>query len=308
MKYKIFISTSSFGKYSHEALELMSKNDCEYKLNPFQRKLSTEEIKEFLLKEKVVGLIAGTENINVDVLSVAKTLKVISRCGTGLDNVDLKAAGEYGIKVYNTPDAPTDAVAELTVALMLDCLRLISRTDRNIRRGIWEKPMGTLLKSKHIGIIGYGRIGRALSRLMQAFGAKVLAYDICPIVESQGARIVSFEELISNADIVSLHMPANDDKKYVIDVEVISRMKKGAYLFNVSRGGLVDENALYEALHSGKLAGAGIDTFASEPYEGKLKELENVVLTSHIGSYAKDARILMEKQAVENLLKGLEVK
>jgi D-3-phosphoglycerate dehydrogenase len=230
---------------------------------------------------------------------------VISRCGAGLDNVDLKSADELKIKVYNTPDAPTDAVAELTVGLMLDCLRLISKTDRNIRKGIWEKPMGSLLRSKNTGIIGFGRIGRALSKILQAFGSNVFAYDIAAVAGSQGVQIVPFEELIRKSDIISLHIPASSEKKYIIDAPVISMMKEGAYLFNVARGGLVDEDALFQALRSGKIAGAGIDTFESEPYSGKLMEMENVVLTSHIGSYARDSRILMEKQAVLNLLKGL---
>ena len=121
-------------------------------------------------------------------------------------------------------------------------------------------------------------------------------------------KIVSFDELIINADIISLHIPVNKSKGYVINSDIIAKMKQGAYLINTSRGGLVDEEALYAAIKSGKLAGAGIDTFEKEPHKGKLIELDNVVLTSHIGSYAKDARILMEKQAVENLLKGLGVK
>ena len=165
--------------------------------------------------------------------------------------------------------------------------------------------MGNLLQGKMVGIIGYGRIGRAAGSLVRAFGAGVIYHDLTPAPEYDGAKRVALDELLRSADIISLHMPLVKADDYYINADKISLMKEGAVLINTSRGGLVDEEALYNALKSGKLASAGLDVFEEEPYQGKLTELENIVLTSHLGSYAVESRIEMERQAVNNLLKGL---
>jgi len=301
---KITINTTSFGELDTEPLDILKKRGIDITLNPYGRKLEKKEIIE--LCRGSVGVVAGTEKMDVDVMKVLPDLKVISRCGVGMDNVDLNAAGKLGIKVFNTPDAPTTAVAELTIALMLDCLRGISRSDRIIRSGRWTKTMGRLLEGKVVGVIGYGRIGRAVSRLCQAFGAKVLACDIAVVSDPAGASVVSFDEVISGSDIVTLHAPVERAKGYLINSGNISMMKKDSYLINTSRGELVDENAIYDALKVGMIAGVAMDVFEKEPYTGKMRELDNVVLTTHVGSYAKESRVLMEKEAVENLLKGLE--
>ena len=302
---KIAISTTSFAKFDVAPLEECRNAGYEILCNPHGRKVTTEEILD--LARDAQGLIAGTELLTRDVIKKLSTLKVISRCGTGLDNVDREAAKEFGIKVFNTPDAPTQAVAELTIGLMLSCLRFISQADRCIRSGQWQKPMGKLLQSKTVGIIGYGRIGRAVSRLVAAFGADVLAFDIADVSGEGSAKMVDFDFLIASSDIITLHMPPSTSKKAVITDKVISKMKQGTCLINASRGGLVDEEALYEALRSNKLGCAALDVFEKEPYKGNLTKCDNIVLTTHIGSYARESRILMEKQAVANLLKGLEV-
>lgn len=304
---KIFISTTSFGEYDPSPIELCKKNGYDVLRNPYGRTISPAEL--IKLANDVVGIIAGTEAITKDVLLRLPLLKVISRCGVGLDNIDLVAADDAGIQVFNTPHAPTQAVAELTIGLILASLRRITEADRLMRRGKWSKPMGHLLAEKTVGIIGYGRIGQAVSKLAEAFEAKVIAYDIKPSSKASMTKTASFDELIATSDIITLHVSSEKySKECIINSDVIAKMKNRAYIINTSRGGLIDENALYDALKSGKLAGAGIDTFAEEPYTGKLAELDNVVLTPHIGSYAKEARIAMEKQAVDNLLKGLEVK
>lgn len=302
---KILISTTSFGKYDAGLLNRLRNISFETAFNPHGRTLTEREISDLLVD--VNGLIAGTEPLTREVLTGAKELKVISRCGTGLDNVDINAAKELGVKIFNTPDAPTRAVAEFTLGLILNCLRNISNCDRNIRNGVWEKPMGVLLDGKKVGIIGFGRIGRTVSQLVQAFGAKILAYDISECPETSGVRMVSFHDLITEADIISLHIPVEKSNGYLIDANVVDLMKSSSYIVNTSRGGLIDEEALYHALKTKRLAGAAIDTFESEPYNGKLTELDNIILTSHVGSYAREARILMEMQAVDNLLKGLGV-
>lgn len=299
---KIVISTTTFGEFDQSPIKMLENASVDFALNPYRRKLTSEEVVDFA--KDATGIIAGTESLNGDVLRQLKGLKVISRCGAGVDNVDFTTAAELGINVYSTPYGPTRAVAELTIGLMLDCLRGISQSDRSIRRGEWQKPMGWLLEGKTVGIVGFGRIGKTVCRLLQPWGVKIIAYDIVPPLDNLGATIVTLENLITNADIITLHTPS--DAGCIINASSIARMKDGAIVINASRGDLVDENALYEAITSKKLAGAGIDTPSQEPYLGKLRELENVILTSHIGSYAKEARVLMEKQAVENLLNGLK--
>jgi len=301
---KAVVSTSSYGKYDGTPLEMLKRAGVEFLLNPHGRKLSGAELVE--LAAEADGLIAGTESLSQDVIAQLKKLKVISRCGVGLDNVDLQAAARAGIKVLNTPDGPTDPVVELTMGLILSALRFISLSDASIRKGVWQKPMGGLLRTRTVGIIGFGRIGRRLAAVLLAFGAKVVAHDIAAVPAVEGVEFMSLADLLARADIVTLHVPSSK-KGHLIDKQAILKMRSGAFLVNAARGGLVDEVALYDALQSGKLAGAAVDTFENEPYRGKLTELDNVVLTPHIGSYAREARINMEIQAAKNLLKGLEV-
>lgn len=275
----------------------------DYDLNPHNRKLNEHEIKKFLKDKSYDGLIAGTEPLTRDVLKGANTLKVISRVGVGIDNIELEAAKEFGIKVFCTPEAPTDAVAELTIGLILNALRRLNLMDRNIRNGIWKKEMGLLFKGKTLGIIGFGRIGKRMCEIAKSFGVEVIFSDVQKI-ETPLARQVSLKELLNSSDIVTIHASG---KNTIVSGKKIKQMKDGAILINAARGGMVDEEALYSALLSGKISYAAIDTFAKEPYKGKLTELDNVILTPHIGSYAKEARIRMEIEAVKNLIKGLGI-
>jgi D-3-phosphoglycerate dehydrogenase len=205
----------------------------------------------------------------------------------------------------NTPDAPTKSVAELTVGLILSVLRNIAETDANIRMGKWKRPMGRLLGAQTAGIVGCGRIGTAVARLLGSFGTELIGYDPC-IREHQFISLEPLEQLLAKADIISLHLPYAKDLHHLFNREMIGKMKRGAVIINTSRGGLIDEGALHDALVSCHLSGAGIDTFETEPYTGALVSLPNVVLTPHIGSYAKEARIKMERDAVLNLLAALK--
>jgi len=232
-------------------------------------------------------------------------LKVISRCGAGLDNVDLKNAKELNIKVFSTPYGPTLAVAELTLGLMLDLLRKITVMDRELRTGVWKKQMGSLLKGKKVGILGCGRIGQKVAELLTPLEVEIAYYDICTL---EGAiLLMTKNELLSWADIITLHCSANTDGRPVIGESELKLMKDNSWLINASRGGLIDEKALLSALKKGKLSGAALDVFDNEPYEGPLRSLDNVILTPHIGSYAKEGRIQMEKDAVQNLINGLQI-
>lgn len=298
---KVAILTTSFGE-DPRALEILRKKGLNLTLNPHKRKVTGSEVIQ--LASDADGVISGLEEIDSEVLGKLWRLKVISRCGVGLDNVDLEATKARGIRVFNTPDAVTPAVAELTVGLMLDLLRKTPRMDQELRTGNWNKKMGSLLQGKKVGVVGFGRIGRHVAKLCLAFGAEAAFSDPANPEPLAGTTAKSLEELLGWADILTLHA-SQEKPSTLIGASELSRMKNGAWFVNTSRGGLLDEGALYEALRSGRLSGAALDVFAKEPYDGPLGKLENTVLTPHIGSYAKEARARMELEAAQNLLKGL---
>lgn len=304
---RILITTSSFGKLDPTPLELLQDNGLDIVLNPYGRKLTEDEVFGLLEEHRPIGMVAGVEPLTRKVLEQAEGLKVISRCGIGMDSVDLDAAAEMGIAVTNTPDAPTMPVAELTLGLILGLLRQLHISDASIRSGGWERPMGNLLYGKTVGVIGCGRIGRWLGRLLQPFECTLLGYDPYQTT-SDMFQLIALDELLANADIMSLHLPYTEENHHLIGGEQLQQMKQSAILINASRGGLVDEDALCKVLKLGLLAGAALDCFEQEPYVGDLAQLDNVLLTGHIGSYAEEGRAIMEQQAAENLISclGLE--
>lgn len=296
---KIAITTSSFAQDNPEVLKTIPVID-EIIMNPYGRTLKPQELVE--LAAGAVGIIAGTEKYDRTVLDQLKNLKVISRVGVGIDNIDLVAAKAHGIKVYNTPDGPTQAVAELVLGLMLSLLRKTYLMDREMRQGNWKKEMGNLLYSKTVGIVGLGRIGRKVAELVSAFGAKAVFYDVNPEARILNAQRMSFGELLKSSDIVTLHCST---KEQLLGREALTSMKRGSWLVNTARGSLLDEIALAELLKNGHLAGAALDVFEQEPYQGPLAQLPNVIVAPHIGSYATESRVQMEADAVKNLLEGL---
>ena len=263
---------------------------------------------DLLLEVKPVGMVAGVEPITARVLQQAKGLKAISRCGVGLDNVDLNAARSLGITVTNTPDGPTEAVAELTIGLIFNLLRMVSFLDRELRKGNWRKETGVLVRGKKVGIVGLGRIGKRVAEILLALGAKVAGTDIQPDsvwLQTNQVPLVSLEDLLKQSEIICLHVSYAGSNKHLIGKKEIEAMPKGAYLINTSRGEIIDHDALYSMLANGHLSGAALDVFEQEPYAGPLTKLDNVILTPHIGSYAREARVEMEIQAAENLIEGL---
>ncbi len=298
----VIATTSSFGAESPEIPSVFSEHGLSLITNPTGRKLSERELQDLLQLHKPVGLLAGTEPVTCAVLEQsAQYLRVISRVGVGWDNVDREAAGKLGILVYRTSGVLTDAVAELTIGLVLLALRSVSSADRKLRSGVWQKQMGSLLLGKTVGVVGFGQIGQRVGKLADAFGAKVIFHDL-QLFDFPWARAVSLGELLCESDIVTLH--ASGQNRVLGQAELRS-LKKGSIVLNTARGGLVDENALHDCLLNGRVRFACLDVFENEPYNGPLCSLENVVLTPHIGSYAREARVLMEQTAVENLLDGL---
>ena len=247
--------------------------------------LSPDELKEAVAKVDAL-IVRSATKVTRDIIQAGKNLKVIGRAGVGLDNIDLKAASEKGIKVFNTPEATSISVAELTIGLMLSCARLIPFGDRKIREKKWEKRklIGVELYQKKLGVIGIGRIGKEVLHRAKAFGMILLGYDIRKI-EFPGLTLLDINTLLEESDFITIHLPLTTETKNFLNRNRIFKIKDGAILINTSRGGILDEEALYEALFSGKLKAAALDVFSVEPpWDSKLLELENVVLTPHIGA------------------------
>ena len=239
-----------------------------------------------------------TDAIDREVIAAAPGLRVIANVAVGYDNIDVAAARERGIAVTNTPDVLTNAVAELTWALILNVTRRVAEGDRLVRRGAWKGwaldfMPGMELAGKQLGIIGRGRIGHAVAAKAAAFGMRAVF----------AKHDMSFDELLVTSDIISLHVPLTDGTRHLIDRKAMVRMKRSAYLVNTSRGPVVDEEALAWALHEGLLAGAALDVYENEPLvHPSLLEHENVVLAPHIGSATRETRTAMAELAVKNVI------
>lgn len=303
---KVLLSPSSFGQCGTEPLDLLTKAGFEPIINPYGRRLTAEEVVG--LAHECIGIVAGLEPLDRNVLDQLPTLRCISRVGVGIDNVDLQTAAAKGVEVRNTPDGPTRAVAELTVGLALALLRRIPQADRNIRDGVWQKEMGSLLHEKTVGVVGLGRIGRSVAELFLGFGCVVVATDPIPDhdwLKSHSVSMIPLNDLLDQSDIITLHLAHEPGAGPIIGKEEINRMKKTAFLMNMARGEVLDEDALYIALNEERIRGAALDVFSMEPYHGPLVKLDNVVLTPHLGPYAREGRLRMEVAAVQNLLNVL---
>jgi D-3-phosphoglycerate dehydrogenase len=298
---KILIGPSSFAEENRAPYERLVEVGFQVIDNPFRRKLTKEETKSLLVKD-VAGLVAGLETLDRDVLAHSG-LKVVSRCGAGMANVDLEAARELGIRVYSTPFGPTQAVAELTVGCLLGLIRQVPQMDRALHGLRWDKRVGRQLKGMTVLIVGLGRIGAAVARLLAPFEVNLIACD--PLLGKNDAPcpLVSLDEGLAMADVIALHASGKDR---ILGRREFGLIKPGAFVLNAARGEVLDEEALLEALDSGRVAGAWLDTFDREPYEGALAGYEQVILTPHVGSYTSEGRLRMEMDAVENLIRGFQ--
>ena len=293
---RVLIGPSSFGFEDNSPMEKLLENGFEVTVNPFKRKLTKEELLN-LLTDDTLGLIAGLEPLDRDVLE-SSTLRVISRVGTGLTNIDLKVAEKLGIKVCYTPSGPTTAVAELTIGTMLTLIRMVSQMDRDLHGNKWNKRIGFQLKGKTVAIIGFGRIGRKVAELLQPFNVDVIVVD--PFLEEYINNYVflPLAEALPQADIITIH---SSGENCILGKREFAMLKKGVYLLNPARGGLVSESSLIEALNNSTVRGAWIDSFQNEPYSGPLINYDNVILTPHVGSYTIECRRKMEMEAVNKI-------
>jgi len=305
--FRVLITTVPFGTRNRLPLELLESAGIEYLINPLNKKLTEDELAEMVTDFDVI--IAGTEPITAKVMSNASNLKHISRVGIGLDSVDLMAAEEKGIKISYTPDAPAPAVAELTIGMMLTLLRSMHVSNAQMHAGQWHRFFGRRLSNVTIGIVGMGRIGKGVIRYLQGFGnPKILVNDIQPDLQfgdEYELEWASKEQIYREADVISLHLPLTGKTKNMIRTEHLRMMKDDAIILNTARGGIINEDDLYDVLQTGHLSGAAIDVFAFEPYTGKLKDIERCLLTAHMGSMSVDCRTRMEIEATEEAVRFL---
>ena len=292
-----------------EAMDLLkSKGELEVT----SEHLSKEELLEKIPEVEVLVVRSATK-VTADVIEAGKKLKIIARAGVGLDNIDVEKAKEKGIKVLNAPGASAVSVAELVIGMMFALSRHIARGTMDLKEGRWTKKelKGVEITGKTLGIIGIGRIGREVAKRALGLGMKVLAYD--PYVKEidMDVKLVELDELYRRSDYITLHVPLIPQTKHMINEEAIKKMKDGVFIINCARGGVVDEKALLDALKSGKVAGAGLDVFETEPptseVEKELLSLPNVVATPHIGASTKEGQKRVGKEIVQRIFEELGI-
>ena len=257
-------------------------------------------------------IVRSRTKITKDLIEKANKCKIIARVGVGLDNIDQDAAKEKGIRVINAVEGAMNAVAELVIGLMLSLAREIPRADREVRNGNWIKKelMGTELRGKYLGIVGMGNIGKRLGRLAKALNMNIIGFDVMPIDDEFSKEVglmkTDLDTLLASSDYVSLHVPLLDSTKHMINTTKINSMKNTAKIINTSRGGVIDEEALYDALKNGQLGGAALDVFEVEPAtSNKLATLPNFISTPHMGAQTKEAQSLAANVIAEKIIQIL---
>jgi D-3-phosphoglycerate dehydrogenase len=285
--------------------DILQKNNLKITYEP---EITPDQIKEKISNFDIVVVRSRTK-ITKEMIERATKCKIIARVGVGLDNIDVDAAKAKGIRVINAVEGAMNAVAELVLGLMLSLAREIPRADREIRNGKWLKKelMGTELSGKYLGIVGLGNIGKKLAKHARTLNMNIIGYDVIPIPEDFSHEVglikTDLDTLLSSSDYISFHVPFTESTHHLVNSQRLAKMKKNAYLINTSRGEIIDENALYDALREGKIAGAALDVFETEPAIGnKLATLPNVICTPHIGAQTKEAQALAANVIAEKII------
>ena len=288
--------------------EILEKNGLKITYEP---EITPEQISEKIENFEVV-IVRSRTKLTKDLIEKANKCQIIARVGVGLDNIDQNAAKEKNIRVINAVEGAMNAVAELVLGLMFSLAREIPRADREVRNGNWIKKelMGTELRGKYLGIVGLGNIGKRLGRLARALNMNIIGFDVAPIDEEFSKEVglmkADLGTLLASSDYVSLHVPLLDSTKHLINAEKMETMKNTARIINTSRGGVIDEDALYEFLKDGKLAGAALDVFEVEPaISNKLSSLPNFISTPHMGAQTKEAQSLAANVIAEKIIQIL---
>lgn len=299
--FRVLATARSFCNSPGEHHTYLKAQDCAVDLRPPTNPMTAAELGALL--PGYDGVILGLDSCDATALASADQLKVISRYGAGYDEVDLDEAARQGIAVTNTPGANQIAVAELTIGLMFALARQIPLIAAAARQSTWKRPTGMELTGKTLGLIGFGAIGRDVARRALGIGMQVIAHDPYFKGDFPGVELVSFDDVIRRGQIISLHAALTPENHHLINTERLAEMQSGALLLNTARGGLVDEQALYDALSFGKLRGAAMDAFENEPPEGSpLLTLDNFIATPHIGATTAESVERMAMMAARNLV------
>jgi D-3-phosphoglycerate dehydrogenase len=305
---KVLVTATSYASQDESLKIDLESKVADVRYNTTGKPLTSLQLQEML--PGVDGMIAGLDEINDQALLAAKELKVVARYGVGVNNVDLEAAKRRGIIVTNTPGANSKSVAELTVALILLLLRPVMQCAQLTREGGWPRFKGISLEGKTVGLFGFGAIGKEVARRLSGFDCSLLAYDIQKddkFASQHNVVYVSADDLLKRSDVLSLHVPGTPDTVEMVNDGFIQKMKKGAWLVNTSRGDLVNEKALVQALESGRLRGAALDVYQEEPprRDNPLLALENIIPTPHMGAHADSATNRMGRMALEECFRVL---
>ncbi|MEK7414750.1 MAG: phosphoglycerate dehydrogenase [Planctomycetota bacterium] len=296
------VSSFPYGISSQDPLRLLESAGFEVRLSPHRRKHTPAETAALIADADV--LLAGTEPLPADALRAGlPRLKHVARVGVGLDGLDVSFCQANGIAVTYTPDAPARSVVEEVFGLLFSLSRRLVESHEGLRTGLWQRHTGVLWQGKTFGILGCGRIGKQVAVLARAFGMEVIVHDIvedAAWAATHGVRYVSLDALLRSALAITVHLPYTRRTENILSRYKLALMRRDAYLLNTSRGEVLDELALYEALRDGRLAGAALDVYHHEPYKGPLTTLKNVFLTCHQGSCSHDGRYQMEMQSAEN--------
>lgn len=305
---RVLVTNIPFAHLNPRPFDILKEAGAEVVLNPLGRTLGEDEYCQLINGFDV--LLAGVEPVTAKVMDAAPRLRLIARIGIGIDNVDLLAAQERGIPVTHTPDGPSPATAELTIATMLDIARGVSQADRTIRGGSWARIVGVRLAESTVGVIGVGRIGkRVIRHLCGGFpGVKILANDLDPDQEfgrEFGVEWADKETIYRTCDFITLHVPRTALTRNMVGAHQLAMMKPSCRLLNLARGGIVNERDLAAALRAGKIAAAGLDVYEAEPYAGELATLDNMTMTCHMGANTPDCRLAMESGAAMEVVRLL---
>jgi D-3-phosphoglycerate dehydrogenase len=311
---KILVTATNYSKYCKEGKQLLLDYGCEIIENPHAYTYPREELKK--LVTDIHGVVAGIDLWDEEIFQLAPDLQAIARFGVGVDNIDLKKAGEHGIVVSNAPGINTSAVAELALGLILSLTRRIPNLNESLRKGEWSRPMTHELKSQTVGFLGFGAIARNLAGKLKPFGARMIAYDKFPNKQNADnleVELVGLKKVLEESDIISIHMPATEETREFINEEAILSMKPGVYIVNTARGSIVDEKALYQGLKSGKIAGYATDVFDNNPAftENSLFEFPEYIATPYTAAETYEnyaANGITAAQALISVFNGEEPK
>jgi D-3-phosphoglycerate dehydrogenase len=302
--YEVLVNTENFNKKNYFGLSILKKKKVKIIFNNTQKKISQNYLKKNV-NERTIAILADLEKYDKNIIDKCANLKVISRFGVGTDNLDLDYIKNKKIEIKITKKSTPYSVAEFVVGLIFLLIKRINLLDDSVKAKKWNRLNGYLLNGKNIGIVGFGKIGSLLPKLLKGFNCNFLIYEKKKI-KNKNYRKTSLNKLFKESDIITIHLNSSSKNKNIINRNYLELMKKNSFLINTSRGDLLNEDDLYKILSKKKILGAALDCFKNEPYIGKLSKLKNIILTPHVASNTKECRQLMEVESSKNIFDSIK--